>query len=118
MTDKKSFLAVDMWMSEVDKFASESVLRLLVANKCDAEDRRKVSYEEGKDLASRYGINFMETSAKSSINVVETFISLAKDIKVRMLPKQNKETVYGTKKDPKKLTTGKGKKIKKDSGCC
>ncbi|RWS31162.1 RAB8B member RAS oncogene family-like isoform CRA_b [Leptotrombidium deliense] len=35
-------------------------------------------------LAIEYGIKFMETSAKSSINVEEAFFMLAKDIKNKM----------------------------------
>lgn len=39
----------------------------------------------GKALADEYGIKFLETSAKNSINVEEAFITLAKDIKKRII---------------------------------
>ena len=42
----------------------------------------QVSKERGEQLAIEYGIKFMETSAKASINVEEAFFTLAKDIKV------------------------------------
>ena len=35
-------------------------------------------------LAVEYGIKFMETSAKASINVEEAFFALARDIKAKM----------------------------------
>ena len=35
-------------------------------------------------LAIEHGIKFMETSAKSSINVEDAFYTLARDIKVKM----------------------------------
>ncbi len=44
----------------------------------------------GKALADEYGIKFLETSAKNSINVEEAFITLAKDIKKRLI--DNTET--------------------------
>jgi hypothetical protein len=33
-----------------NRYAQENVNRLLVANKCDAADKRKVTYEEGFEL--------------------------------------------------------------------
>lgn len=43
-----------------------------------------MSKERGEELAIEYGIKFMETSAKASVNVEEAFFTLAKDIKVKM----------------------------------
>lgn len=88
MTDKESFKAVDNWMSEVDKFASESAIKVIVGNKCDADDKRKVTFEEGKDLAAHYNVKFIETSAKNSRNVIEAFQLLAREIKGKVMPKR------------------------------
>ena len=44
----------------------------------------QVSKERGEQLAIEYGIKFMETSAKASINVEDAFFTLARDIKVNM----------------------------------
>ena len=38
----------------------------------------------GEELAIEYGIKFMETSAKASIHVEESFFNLARDIKAKM----------------------------------
>lgn len=40
--------------------------------------------ERGEKLAVEYGIKFVETSAKASINVEEAFFTLASDIKAKM----------------------------------
>merc|ERR1712037_813397 len=56
----------------------------ILGNKCDMNDRRQVSKERGEELAIEYGIKFMETSAKASINVEEAFFTLARDIKAKM----------------------------------
>ena len=65
-------------MADVDKFAKEGVLRILVGNKCDLDQKRQVSFENGKELADKYGIKFMETSAKETTNIDELFVSTTK----------------------------------------
>jgi GTPase SAR1 family protein len=52
-----------MWFSEITRYASENVNRILLGNKCDTENRQ-VTYEEGKETADGIGVKFMETSAK------------------------------------------------------
>lgn len=43
-------------------------------------------------MADEYGIRFLETSAKNSINVEEAFISLAKEILARLVIPQDNRT--------------------------
>ena len=47
MTDKDSMESVRHWLKEIDRYAAEGVSRLVVGNKCDMEESRKVSTEEG-----------------------------------------------------------------------
>ena len=54
---------------------------VLVGNKCDLENEREVSTDEGQSLARQWGnITFMETSAKSKINTSEIFYDLVRQI--------------------------------------
>lgn len=78
ITDRDSFEHVKNWMADVDKFAKEGVLRILVGNKCDLDSKRQVSFENGKELADKYGIKFLETSAKETVNIDELFVSTTK----------------------------------------
>lgn len=78
ITDRDSFEHVKNWMADVDKFAKEGVLRILVGNKCDLDSKRQVSFENGKELANKYGIKFLETSAKETVNIDELFVSTTK----------------------------------------
>ena len=53
---------------------------MLVGNKCDLENIRDISVEEGKSLAEREGMFFMETSALDSTNVKAAFDLVVKEI--------------------------------------
>ncbi len=59
--------------------------KILIGNKCDWEEKRVVSTEQGQALADELGIPFMEVSAKANINVEKAFFNLASDIKKRMV---------------------------------
>ncbi|KAK1794696.1 hypothetical protein P4O66_001407 [Electrophorus voltai] len=80
ITDEKSFENIQNWMKSIKENASAGVSRMLLGNKCDIEAKRKVSSDVGEKLAKDHGIRFFETSAKSSINVEESFAALARDI--------------------------------------
>jgi len=58
-------------------------LQILVGNKKDLEMARTITFAEGKALADKYGIPFMETSAKTGHNVTEAFHEL-----VRVTPRE------------------------------
>jgi hypothetical protein len=51
-----------------------------LATKSDLSNQRQVSTHEGNELAHKYGIPFMEVSAKSGLNVTEGFELLLKEI--------------------------------------
>jgi GTPase SAR1 family protein len=77
------------WFSNVEQHASEGVNKILIGNKCDWEEKRAVSTEQGQALADELGIPFLEVSAKSNINVDKAFYSLAADIKKRIIDTQS-----------------------------
>lgn len=51
VTDRETFENVRQWMLEIEKFANDNVCKVLVGNKCDLVEKRKVSREEGEELA-------------------------------------------------------------------
>jgi small GTP-binding protein len=91
ITDRESFSAIENWMNEVEKHASDNISRILVGNKSDMTDARQVSTDEGKELAEHYNVRFLETSAKDCKNVEEAFIMMTREIKSRVAISQPKK---------------------------
>ncbi|KAG9341261.1 hypothetical protein JZ751_019702 [Albula glossodonta] len=81
ITNEKSFDNIKNWIRNIEE---ANVERMILGNKCDMNDKRQVSKERGEKLAIDYGIKFLETSAKSSLNVEEAFFTLGKDIMARL----------------------------------
>ncbi|KAI9495321.1 rab family GTPase [Zychaea mexicana] len=88
VTDERSFGNVRNWFSNIEQHASEGVNKILIGNKCDMEEKRVITTEQGQALANELGIRFMETSAKANIGVEGAFFDLARDIKKRLIDTQ------------------------------
>ena len=73
ISNRDSFDNVINWIEDCKLNSPKSVFITLVGNKCDLEEERQVSTEEGSEFATRYGINFFETSAKNTVNIEELF---------------------------------------------
>ena len=68
-------------MNEIEeKKCKDNVPVILIGNKSDLKDERKVSYKEGENFAKKYNIKFFECSAKEGINVKEAFQCLIDNI--------------------------------------
>ncbi|XP_011406028.1 PREDICTED: ras-related protein Rap-1b-like isoform X2 [Amphimedon queenslandica] len=59
---------------------TDNIPMLLVGNKCDLENERCISKEEGQSLAKEWNIPFMESSAKTMHNVSNIFENLVRQI--------------------------------------
>lgn len=79
--DRESFESLKDKYERVVKNKSDDVYSvIIVGNKCDLEDKRKVTKEEGESYAKSKGVDFMEVSALKTINVKETFVKLAHNL--------------------------------------
>ncbi|KAL2924041.1 Ras-related protein RABA5d [Bienertia sinuspersici] len=77
---RTTFDSVGRWLDELTTHSDTTVARMLVGNKCDLDNIRAVSIDEGKSLAEEHGLFFMETSAKDSTNVRTAFEMVIKEI--------------------------------------
>lgn len=58
--------------------------KIIVANKSDQVEKRRVSYDEGYNFAKTHGIEFTEVSALSSANISEAFDMIARKVLKRL----------------------------------
>ncbi|KAG8477320.1 hypothetical protein CXB51_031095 [Gossypium anomalum] len=112
VTDQESFNNVKQWLSEIDRYASDNVNKLLVGNKCDLTANKVVSYETAKAFADEIGIPFLETSAKDATNVEQAFMAMAASVKDRMA---SQPTANNAKPPTVQI---RGQPVAQQSGCC
>lgn len=73
ISNQESFNAVQDWATQIKTYSWDNAQVILVGNKCDLEDNRAISPEDGKRLADELGLEFFEASAKDNINVKQVF---------------------------------------------
>uniref|UniRef100_A0A8D3BJX1 small monomeric GTPase n=1 Tax=Scophthalmus maximus TaxID=52904 RepID=A0A8D3BJX1_SCOMX len=83
ITSKPSFDNIRAWLTEIHEYAQKDVVIMLLGNKSDMAAERVVKKEEGEKLAKEYGVPFMETSAKTGVNVELAFLAIAKELRHR-----------------------------------
>merc|ERR1712070_229395 len=112
MGDFESFNNVKQWLHEIDRYACETVNKLLVGNKADLPNH-KVPKEVAQEFAEQLGIQFLETSAKTATNVENAFTAMASQIKVRMKTQPKNDGGGNARKIGKGVPVGQANK-----GCC
>jgi Ras-related protein Rab-1A len=96
VTSSESFDHVNDWLKEVNRYAAEGTVKLLVGNKSDRTADKVVTAEQAKLFADELGIAILETSAKSAKNVEEAFLTMAGEL-IRQ-----RDTIGGGKGNDKK----------------
>jgi small GTP-binding protein len=99
MSNAETFAQCQTWMNSIHENMNEPVEIILVGNKCDKD--RVVSSEEAQAFADRYKVRYFETSAKTGVNVEETFMAVAAMVvsnkSISMKGKENEMRLSGPK---------------------
>eukprot|EP00096_Caligus_rogercresseyi_P010326 TRINITY_DN3719_c0_g1_i1.p1 TRINITY_DN3719_c0_g1~~TRINITY_DN3719_c0_g1_i1.p1 ORF type:complete len:243 (+),score=36.44 TRINITY_DN3719_c0_g1_i1:87-815(+) len=95
VSNQPTFDSCPEWLREIEEYASPKVLKVLVGNKTDRDDR-EIPEEIGDDFAQRYSMYYLETSAKSCDNVEKLFYEIAQELlqqaKSKELPSYSNST--------------------------
>ena len=89
LTNKESFDRIDFWVQELKKNVGLNDLYIvLVGNKKDKIEDRKVSYEEAENysLDNEFG-GYFEVSAKTNEGIDDLFINVAKGVLNKIIVK-------------------------------
>ena len=102
ITDKDSFEQIISWIKDIKNHNFEKIKLILVGNKCDLNNERKVSIDKGQNLAKLYNIKFFEASAKEGTNVEELFSYIINEIYQENNPNKNTLTLKNDSSKSKK----------------
>jgi Ras-related protein Rab-8A len=80
VTQQSSFDRVEAWFKTVQQHTKEDTQVIIVANKCDDENSRVITTQQGEELAKSLNAPFIEASAKTGLNVSDVFVTLAQQI--------------------------------------
>uniref|UniRef100_A0A8C1HHV7 small monomeric GTPase n=2 Tax=Cyprinus carpio TaxID=7962 RepID=A0A8C1HHV7_CYPCA len=79
ITNEESFARAKNWVKELQRQASPNIVIALAGNKADLANKRALDFQQTLPVDDN-SLLFMETSAKTSMNVNEIFMAIAKKL--------------------------------------
>jgi small GTP-binding protein len=117
-----TFEDIEKWKNEINEKVKGSLKLMLIGNKCDLKDERKVSIEEALEKAKLLNIPLMETSALDSTNIQKAFESILKEMNKEFKKEKKKEKIEKSHAEGVKIDTNdKQNEIEisnNSGGCC
>ena len=77
VTSEESFNHIKDWLNSIEHFAKKNVMKVLVGNKIDLNDERKITTETASNYADSINIKYYETSALKNIGIKELFENIS-----------------------------------------
>ncbi|KAF5198722.1 Ras-related protein rab-11a [Thalictrum thalictroides] len=124
ITRRATFDNLKKWLEELRHFGDSDMVIVLVGNKFDLKEKREVSEEEGRKLAEKEEVCFIETSAMENFNVEEAFLQMIAQIhKITSQKNLEAKITEGMMKTPNVGNTtilhiDEVSATKKDTTCC
>ncbi|OAF71338.1 hypothetical protein A3Q56_00917 [Intoshia linei] len=80
VTRRDTFDHLLSWLEDARHHSNSNMVIVLIGNKSDLDTKRDVMKEEGEAFANEHGLLFIETSAKTAVNVDRAFTETAAKI--------------------------------------
>ncbi|MBN3275652.1 RAB5C protein, partial [Polyodon spathula] len=113
ITNTDTFTRAKNWVKELQRQASPNIVIALAGNKADLANKRAVDFQEAQAYADDNSLLFMETSAKTAMNVNEIFMAIAKK-----LPKNEPQSATGTASRSRGVDLQENSSPQSRSQCC
>ena len=115
--NKKSFNEVNYWINYVkENVGDDKYIMALVANKSDLDEYEKVKYEEGLEVAKKYEIEFLTTSALNERKIFKEFVN--KLIEIYIEKYIGKENIGNGNVNKNLIINSKEKNDNNQKKCC
>jgi len=92
--DKTSFDHVANWLDELTKHGDTKLVKILVGNKVDVEDKRFITTQEGQEIANKQDMFFEEASAKTGKNIDLIFELVVKELEKQTVKEKEKQDLH------------------------
>ncbi|XP_075237750.1 ras-related protein Ral-a-like [Lycorma delicatula] len=103
ITEDESFQATQDFREQILRVKNdESIPFLLVGNKGDLDEKRKVTLADAQSRAQQWGVPYVETSAKTRENVDKVFFDLMREIRSRKMEDNRMSNNRGKDKSKRK----------------
>ena len=118
ITSKTSFDSVDKWIQDLNLYGDKNVTLLLIGNKSDLEEKRKVKKEDGEEKAKSFGLGFIETSACTGDNIDKAFETLLIEVCNKYIEEKKNNEEFEDEDDGENIEIGVGNNKVKKKTCC
>ena len=118
ITNRESFSNIKNWIKDLEN-VDDKIKGIILGNKSDLEEKRVIQNEELVDIAEKYNMKYLETSAKNNINVNEAFELIVDELLKNkndsfLIERFSKKTKNDLSVETSKTFSHK----KKKEGCC
>jgi GTPase KRas protein len=101
IASRATFERLDVFRQSMLRVKRQKPIFMLVGNKADKQLEREVTREEGMQLAKEFGCEFLETSAKTALNVERLFTNLVRNLRSTKLAEQG--STVQPRKEPHRI---------------